>query len=36
VVKKGDLINIPAGTPHWIKIAPGEKFAYMNVKVKKS
>jgi mannose-6-phosphate isomerase-like protein (cupin superfamily) len=35
VVKKGDVINIPAGTPHWIKIAPGDKFAYMNVKVKK-
>jgi quercetin dioxygenase-like cupin family protein len=26
VVKKGDIINIPAGTPHWIKIAPGEDF----------
>jgi mannose-6-phosphate isomerase-like protein (cupin superfamily) len=35
VVKKGDVINIPAGTPHWIKIAPGDTFAYMNVKVKK-
>ncbi len=35
VVKKGDIINIPAGTPHWIKIAPGENFSYVNVKVKK-
>ncbi len=35
VVKKGDIINIPAGTPHWIKIAEGAKFAYVNVKVKK-
>jgi mannose-6-phosphate isomerase-like protein (cupin superfamily) len=36
VVKKGDIINIPAGTPHWIKIAPGEDFSYVNVKVKRS
>ena len=35
VVKKGDIINIPAGTPHWIKIAPGEDFSYVNVKVKR-
>lgn len=34
VVKKGDIINIPAGTPHWIKIAPGDHFSYFNVKVK--
>jgi len=36
VVQQGDVINIPAGTPHWIKIAPGDTFAYLNVKVKKS
>lgn len=35
VVKKGDVINIPAGTPHWIRIAPGDTFSYLNVKVKK-
>jgi uncharacterized RmlC-like cupin family protein len=35
VVKKGDIINIPAGTPHWIKIAPGDDFSYVNVKVKR-
>jgi mannose-6-phosphate isomerase-like protein (cupin superfamily) len=35
VVKKGDVINIPAGTPHWIKIAPGDTFSYLNVKVKR-
>ena len=35
VLEKGDLINIPAGTPHWIKIAPGERFAYLNVKVRR-
>ena len=35
VVKKGDIINIPAGTLHWIKIAPGEDFSYVNVKVKR-
>ena len=36
VVKKGDIINIPAGTPHWIKIAPGDDFSYVNVKVKRN
>jgi uncharacterized RmlC-like cupin family protein len=35
VVKKGDIINIPAGTPHWIKIALGDDFSYVNVKVKR-
>lgn len=35
VVKKGDILNIPAGTPHWIKIAPGDDFSYVNVKVKR-
>jgi uncharacterized RmlC-like cupin family protein len=35
VVKKGDIINIPAGTPHWIKIAPEGDFRYVNVKVKR-
>ncbi len=35
VVKKGDIINIPAGTPHWIKITPGDEFSYVNVKVKR-
>jgi uncharacterized RmlC-like cupin family protein len=35
VVRKGDIINIPAGTPHWIKIAPGDTFSYVNVKVKR-
>jgi hypothetical protein len=34
-VKKGDILNIPAGTPHWIKIAPGDDFSYVNVKVKR-
>ena len=35
LVKKGDIINIPAGTPHWIKIAPGDEFSYVNVKLKR-
>ena len=35
VVKKGDILNIPAGTPHWIKITPGDDFSYVNVKVKR-
>jgi uncharacterized RmlC-like cupin family protein len=35
VLKKGDVINIPAGTPHWIKVAPGDTFSYVNVKVKR-
>jgi uncharacterized RmlC-like cupin family protein len=34
LVKKGDIINIPAGTPHWIRIAQGDDFSYVNVKVK--
>jgi mannose-6-phosphate isomerase-like protein (cupin superfamily) len=36
MVKKGDIINIPAGTPHWIKIAPDANFSYVNVKVKRN
>jgi len=32
VIKKGDIINIPAGTPHWIKVASGDDFSYVNVK----
>lgn len=35
VVKKGDIVNIPAGTPHWIKIAPEGDVRYVNVKVKR-
>ncbi|MEI9978075.1 MAG: hypothetical protein WDN23_03610 [Edaphobacter sp.] len=35
MVKKGDIISIPAGTPHWIKVAPGDEFSYINVKVKR-
>jgi mannose-6-phosphate isomerase-like protein (cupin superfamily) len=34
-IKKGDIINIPAGTPHWIKVASGDDFSYLNVKVKR-
>jgi len=30
----GDVINIPAGTPHQMLIAPGEVFVYFVVKVK--
>jgi mannose-6-phosphate isomerase-like protein (cupin superfamily) len=33
LVKKGDIINIPAGTPHWIKLSSGDDFSYVNVKV---
>ena len=36
VIQQGDVINIPPATPHWIKIADGDTFAYMIVKVKKS
>ena len=35
VVKKGDIINIPTGTPHWIKVALCDDFSYVNVKVKR-
>jgi mannose-6-phosphate isomerase-like protein (cupin superfamily) len=29
----GDIVSIPAGLPHWVKVAPGKDIAYFIVKV---
>jgi mannose-6-phosphate isomerase-like protein (cupin superfamily) len=29
VLHAGDLLHIPAGVPHWVKIAPGESASYL-------
>lgn len=34
VIQKGDIVNIPAGTPHQLKIAPGELYASIVIKVR--
>ena len=34
VIRKGDIVNIPAGTPHQLKIAPGEVYASIVIKVR--
>lgn len=34
LIQKGDIVNIPAGTPHQLKIAPGELYASVVVKVR--
>lgn len=31
----GDMANIPAGTPHQVLVAPGQKITYLIVKVRK-
>jgi len=33
-ISAGDVVNIPAGTPHQLKIAPGTAFSTIVVKVK--
>lgn len=33
VIQKGDIVNIPAGTPHQLKIAPGQVYAAIVIKV---
>jgi len=33
-ISAGDVVNIPAGTPHQLKIAPGTLFSTIVVKVK--
>ena len=35
-ISKGDIVNIPAGTPHQLKIAPGSVYAAIVVKVKEN
>ncbi len=34
VIRKGDIVNVPAGTPHQLKIAPGEVYASIVIKVR--
>lgn len=34
VIAKGDIVNIPAGTPHQLKVAPGDTYAAVVIKVK--
>lgn len=34
VIQKGDIVNIPAGTPHQLKIAPGQVYASIVIKVR--
>ncbi|MFZ0661878.1 MAG: hypothetical protein WAM66_04240 [Acidobacteriaceae bacterium] len=36
VIVKGDIVNIPAGTPHQVKVAPGDVFAAVVIKVKEA
>lgn len=36
VLAKGDVVNIPAGTPHQLKIAPGEVYSAIVIKVRES
>jgi len=35
-IVKGDIVHIPAGTPHQLMIAPGDAFAAIVVKVKET
>lgn len=34
VITKGDIVNIPAGTPHQVKVAPGDVYAAVVIKVR--
>lgn len=36
LLQKGDIVNIPAGTPHQLKIAPGQVYASIVIKVKEA
>lgn len=36
VLSKGDIVNIPAGTPHQVKVAPGDVYAAVVIKVRES
>jgi mannose-6-phosphate isomerase-like protein (cupin superfamily) len=35
-LKRGDIVHIPAGTPHQLLIAKGKRFVYFVVKVKEN
>jgi len=34
VLHAGDIVHIPAGVPHWVKIAPGTVTSYLVFKEK--
>ena len=34
LIQKGDIVNIPAGTPHQLKITPGAVYASIVIKVR--
>lgn len=34
VLKEGDVVHIPAGTPHQLLIAPGDELLYFVIKIK--
>jgi hypothetical protein len=34
VLKSGDIVHIPAGIPHWVKVAPGTTATYLVFKEK--
>ena len=36
VITKGDIVSIPAGTPHQVEVAPGDVYAAVVIKVKES
>jgi mannose-6-phosphate isomerase-like protein (cupin superfamily) len=36
VLNQGDIVNIPAGTPHQLLVAPGDEFLYFVIKVKEA
>lgn len=36
VLATGDMVHIPAGTPHQLRIADGDEFLYFVIKVKES
>jgi hypothetical protein len=34
VLRAGDIVHIPAGVPHWVKVAPGTTTSYLVFKEK--
>jgi quercetin dioxygenase-like cupin family protein len=34
ILNAGDIVHIPAGIPHWVKVAPGTTTTYLVFKEK--
>jgi mannose-6-phosphate isomerase-like protein (cupin superfamily) len=34
VLHAGDIVHIPAGVPHWVKLVPGSETTYLVIKEK--